>query len=116
MNTNARIAGRSKLLTLVEEIHRLIAVKHSHLQQVYAVKLGTVASKASFSAFTPVSPWASGQTMQDGRRTALNDGQRIGCMRLCLLLERSPQLILDEVLVQCESFRKDRAIVRCLLR
>ncbi|KAF8610330.1 Serine/threonine-protein kinase [Ceratobasidium sp. AG-I] len=105
-------AGRSKLLTLVEEVRRLIGIGHSHLQQVYAVKLSPVATKTAFSAFTPVSPWTGPDYLaQDGRRTTLIDGQRVGFMRLCLLLERSPQLILDEVLAQCESFGKDRAIV-----
>ena len=117
LNINDSIAGRSKLLTLVEEIRRLIAIRCSYLQQVYAVKLGPMTTKTAFSVFTPASPWTGSEYLtHDGRRTTLVDGQRAGYMRLCLLLERSPQLILVEVLSQCESFRKDRAIVRYFSR
>lgn len=109
-------AGRSKLLTLAEEIRRLAAIEHPLLQQVYAVKLSAVDTKTPIFAFTPASPRAGPDHLAlDGRRALPNDSHRAGYMRLCVLLERSPQLILDEVLAQCENFKKDRAIVRCFL-
>ncbi|KAG9128480.1 hypothetical protein FRC07_009703 [Ceratobasidium sp. 392] len=104
-------AGRSKLSTLVEEIRRLITVRHPHLQNVYAVKLGQVETKPFTSAFTPVPRWVGTEsTAHEDRRSIVSDGQSVVYMRLCLLVERSPQLLLDEMLAHCEMFRKDRAI------
>lgn len=99
----------------MEEIRRLIEIRHPHLQNVYAVKLGQVETRPFTSAFTPVPSWAgTEQTGHEDRRSVLSDSQSVTYMRLCLLVERSPQLLLDEVLAQCEIFQKERAIVRIL--
>ncbi|KAG8745969.1 hypothetical protein FRC10_006532 [Ceratobasidium sp. 414] len=104
-------AGRSKLLTLVDEIRRLIAIKHPHLQSVFAVKIGQVETRPFTSVFTPVSLWIGTETTaHEDRRSNVSDGQGVIYTRLCLLVERSPQLLLDEVLAQCETLRKDRAV------
>ncbi|KDN51903.1 hypothetical protein RSAG8_00454, partial [Rhizoctonia solani AG-8 WAC10335] len=103
-------AGRSKLATLVGEIRRLIAIKHPNLQEIYAVKLTTTEPRQSAPAFTPVSPWAGAELAHDDRRHSTSGGQTGAYMRLCILVERSPQLMLDDVLAQCESLKKDRAI------
>ncbi|KAG8705429.1 hypothetical protein FRC08_001676 [Ceratobasidium sp. 394] len=104
-------AGRSKLLTLVDEIRRLIAIRHPHLQNVFAVKIGQVETRPFTSAFTPVPLWVGTETTaHEDRRSNVSDGQGVIYTRLCLLVERSPQLLLDEVIAQCETFRKDRAV------
>ncbi|KAG9101505.1 hypothetical protein FRC06_002969, partial [Ceratobasidium sp. 370] len=104
-------AGKSKLLTLADEIRRLIAIKHPHLQNVFAVKIGQVETRPFTSAFTPVSLWVGAETTaHEDRRSNVSDGHGVIYTRLCLLVERSPQLLLDEVLAQCEMFRKDRAV------
>ncbi|KAH7340654.1 kinase-like domain-containing protein [Rhizoctonia solani] len=103
-------AGRSKLATLSTEIHRLIAIKHPNLQEIYAVKLTTVEPKQSTLAFTPVSPWVNAESAHDNRRYFGSGGQTGAYMRLCILFERSPQLMLDDILAQCEYLKKDRAI------
>ncbi|QRW14941.1 PEK/GCN2 kinase [Ceratobasidium sp. AG-Ba] len=104
-------AGKAKLFTLVEEIRRLITIKHPHLQAVYAVKIGQVETRPFTSTFTPVSSWFGVEpSSHDDRRSTVSDGHGVVYTRLCLLVERSPQMRLDEVLAQCETFRKDRAI------
>ncbi|CAE6423470.1 unnamed protein product [Rhizoctonia solani] len=103
-------AGRSKLETLITEIRRLTMIKHPNLQEVYAVKLTSTESKQSTLAFAPVSPWSGAELTYDDRRHLSSGGQTGAYMRLCILLERSPQLILDDVLAQCEYLKKDRAI------
>ncbi|KAG8734066.1 hypothetical protein FRC11_012669 [Ceratobasidium sp. 423] len=104
------LAGRSKLVTLTTEIHRLIAIKHPNLQEVYAVKLSTTGPKQSTLASRPASPWASAELAHDDRRHSTSGAQAGAYMRLCVLVERSPQLMLDDMLAQCESLKKDRAI------
>ncbi|KAJ1309999.1 hypothetical protein OPQ81_006755 [Rhizoctonia solani] len=103
-------AGRSKLVTLTNEIRRLIAIKHPNLQEIYAVKLTTTEPKPSSLAFTTGSTWASAETAHDDRRHLTSGGQTGAYMRLCILVERSPQLMLDDILSQCEYLKKDRAI------
>ncbi|CAE6518571.1 unnamed protein product [Rhizoctonia solani] len=103
-------AGRSKLATLTTEIRRLIEIKHPNLQEVYAVKLSMAEPKQSTLAFTSVSPWAGAEFAHDDRRHSTIGGQAGAYMRLCILVERSPQLALDDMLAQCETLKKDRAI------
>lgn len=104
-------AGRTKLATLVEEIRRLILIKHPHLQDVYAVKLTSIEAKPSTSALTPVSPWVGSEhTVREERRHTLSGGQAGAYTRLCILVERSPQLMLEDMLAQCDYFKKDRSI------
>ncbi|CAE6484348.1 unnamed protein product [Rhizoctonia solani] len=103
-------AGRSKLATLLTEIRRLIAIKHPNLQEIYAVKLAMIEPKQSALAFTPVSPWVGAESVHDNRRYFGGGGQTGAYMRLCILVERSPQLMLDDILAQCEYLKKDRAI------
>ncbi|KAF8758790.1 Anticodon binding domain of tRNAs [Rhizoctonia solani] len=109
-------AGRSKLETLITEIRRLTTIKHPNLQEVYAVKLTSTESKQPNPAFTPVSPWAGAEFVYGDRRHLSSGGQAGTYMRLCILVERSPQLVLDEVLAQCEFLKKDRAIVGHILK
>ncbi|EUC62024.1 PEK/GCN2 kinase [Rhizoctonia solani AG-3 Rhs1AP] len=103
-------AGRSKLATLITEIRRLVSIKHPNLQEIYAVKLTTTNPRQSTTAFTPISPWAGAELAHDDLRHLTSSGQTGAYMRLCILLERSPQLMLDDVLAQCENLKKDRAI------
>jgi hypothetical protein len=104
-------AGRSKLETLVTEIRRLTTIKHPNLQEVYAVKLTSTQSKQSALAFTSVSSRAGSELIYDDRRHLSSGGPTGAYMRLCILVECSPQLILEDLLAQCEFLRKDRAIV-----
>ncbi|CUA75102.1 eukaryotic translation initiation factor 2-alpha kinase [Rhizoctonia solani] len=103
-------AGRSKLATLITEIRRLIAIKHPNLQEIYAVKLTTTEPRQSGLAFTPVSPWAGADFTHGDPRHLTSGAQISAYTRLCILVERSPQLMLDDVLAQCENLKKDRAI------
>ncbi|CAE7198685.1 unnamed protein product [Rhizoctonia solani] len=100
-------AGRSKLATLVAEIDRLIAIKHPNLQEIYAVKLTTTEPTL---AFPSVLPRAGAEPAHDDRRHLTSGGQTGAYMRLCILVERSPQLMLDDLLAECENLKKDRAI------
>ncbi|KAG9126718.1 hypothetical protein FRC07_002261 [Ceratobasidium sp. 392] len=82
--------GRSNLLTLIEEIRRLITIKHPNLQTVYTVK----------------ARWTDGEHSHSD----VNDEEGAVYMRVCLLAERSPQISLDGMLALCGTVKEDRAI------
>lgn len=98
-------------MTLSEEIRRLIAVKHQHLQGVYAVKLAVYNANQNSSLLVPTFPRTGSESINEDRWHTPGGGQSGAYMRLCVLVERSPQLTLEDVLAQCDYLKKDRAIV-----
>lgn len=75
-------SGRRKLQKLEEDILKLVSIRHPKLLTVYGVKLS-------------IPPANSGKPAM-----------------LMVLSEQKPALSLHDVLLECESLREDRALVR----